>query len=302
MFRCFRLCVLIALLLGAGWPAYATADKPKLTDRLAAEKAAAAAAPAERAAANAKAIAEAVAREPDWSKEYHGHESGDVVPRKTPERFVRSEWRANRFPDGKLLTEWEVRILESGEADRWGVYRRYFPNGRLAVLGAYRDDRPAGVWMWMDEAGQVMRRARQQADYEDDLASDPLSNPHSQFRNTAGVLIAEGQLKQDKPHGLWMYYYDNGAPKAQGRYLSGLADGPWSTFYPDGQIESQVTYALGVPSGTYWSAYPEGQDAVRGQYDEGVRTGVWRTYWHDGQLGEEGAYREDQRDGIWKAW
>jgi antitoxin component YwqK of YwqJK toxin-antitoxin module len=258
--------------------------------------------PTAPAAANAQALAKAEAEEPDWAKDYDGRASGDIeTPAKVP-RFVRSEWRANRYDNGRLLTEWEVRIADTGEAVRWGVYRRYYLNGHLAVLGAYRNGKPAGEWLWLDETGQIMRRARQQADYEDDLSNDPLANPRSQFRNPTGRVIAEGQLKQDKPHGLWTYYYDQGKPKAQGRYLTGLPDGAWTFFYPDGQVQKQTVYALGVPNGPYRLAYPGGQERERGQYNEGVRTGVWRTYYANGQAQQEGAYREDQRDGEWKTW
>jgi len=275
---------------------------PRAVVERAAAKAQAAAAKAEAARAAAeKAEAAAKALEPDWSKDYEGKGSGDVEPWK-PRRFVCGEWRANRFSDGRLLTEWEVRLTDTGEVVRWGIYRRYYPSGRLAVLGAYRNDRPAGVWMWIDETGQVQRRARQQAEYEDDLASDPLANPRSQFRNSVGKVIAEGQLKQDKPHGLWLYLYDNGAPKAQGRYLTGLPDGTWSYFFPDGEVEKQVAYALGVPHGPYRLSYTGGQEQERGQYDEGVRTGIWRIYYSNGQEREVGAYREDRRDGEWKSF
>ncbi|MFI5400628.1 MAG: hypothetical protein ACHQZQ_06225 [SAR324 cluster bacterium] len=307
MFHRRRLSLLVPIAVGmtmlggvsSGW---AAPEKPKLSELKAAERASAQAEPATRAAAIAKAIAEAKANEPDWSKDYAGHASGDIEERPKPRRYVRGEWRSNEFPDGKRLTEWEVRIGDTGEVVRWGVYRRYHPNGRLAVLGAYRENRPAGVWLWMDEAGQVMRRARQLADYEDDLANDPISNPRSQFKNTAGVVIAEGQLKGDKPHGLWTYSYDSGAPKAQGRYLSGLPDGLWSYFFPDGQVERQLTFALGVPAGPFRAAFPGGEERERGQYDEGVRTGVWRTFFPNGQKREEGRYREDRRDGEWLAW
>jgi antitoxin component YwqK of YwqJK toxin-antitoxin module len=254
------------------------------------------------------AVAAAQADEPDWAKDYDGHASGDIVTPAKPRRWLRSEWRANRYPDGRTLTEWEVRLAATDdpanptEAVRWGVYRRYHPNGRLAVLGAYRNGKAAGEWVWLDESGQVLRRAKQTAEYQDDLANDPLSSPNSTFRNTAGVVIAEGQLKQDKPHGLWTYSYDNGAPKAQGRYLSGLPEGLWSYFYPDGELEKQMTYALGVPIGPYRVTFPSGLDRERGQYDAGVRTGVWRTFFDDGRVREEGAYREDRRDGEWKAW
>jgi antitoxin component YwqK of YwqJK toxin-antitoxin module len=287
-------------------PAKATPPKPKLSELRAAERARARTEPAARAkalaAARAKAIADAKANEPDWSKEYSGHESGDIETPLIRRRYVRAEWRSNLLPDGKLLTEWEVQITNAGEAVRWGIYRRYHPNGRLAVLGAYRENRPVGVWVWMDEAGQVMRRAHQLAEYEDDLASAPISNPRSQFKNPAGAVVAEGLLKHDKPHGLWMYYYDNGAPKAQGRYLSGLPDGLWSYFYPDGQVQRQSTFALGVPAGLFRTAYADGQDLERGEYDAGVRTGVWRTFFPNGQKREEGYFREDRRDGEWLTW
>lgn len=311
MARLLPLSLLIGLAVGiavlAPGPAGQAAPlTSKFAERLAAQQARAdtesAAVAAAQAEARAKAIAAAIAREPDWSQDYAGHASGDIEAPPLRRRYVRSEWRSNLLPDGKLLTEWEVRVTDGGQAVRWGVYRRYHANGRLAVLGAYRENRAAGVWLWMDEAGQVMRRAHQLAEYEDDLSNDPISNPRSQFKNPAGVVTAEGQLKQDKPHGLWTYYYDNGAAKAQGRYLSGLPEGLWSYFYPDGQVQRQTRYALGVPVGAYRTAYPDGQDQERGEYDEGVRTGIWSAFHPNGQKREEGTYREDRRDGEWLTW
>ena len=302
-----RLRCLCPLLLGClavaglALPA-APAQALTFTQRLAAERTQAEADEKARQAARVKAIAAAQAEEPDWSRDYAGHGSGDIeAPAQVP-RFVRSEWRANRYADGTLLTEWEVRITAAGEAVRWGIYRRYHANGRLAVLGTYRNARPAGQWLWLDETGQIQRKARQQAEYEDDLANDPVSSPRSQFRNTAGQLVAEGQLKQDKPHGLWVYFYGSGAPKAQGRYLTGIPDGTWSYFHPEGQVEQQVRFALGVPNGPYRLTYPGGQEQERGQYNAGVRTGLWQTFHPNGQKREEGAYREDLRDGEWKTW
>lgn len=300
--RTLLLGCLVAAGLGlSALPSSAAAAAPRKAGAKAAPAAPAMDAAAQ-AAANAQAVAKAKAEEPDWAKEYEGRASGDIETPPKPLRFVRSEWRANRYDNGKLLTEWEVRVTDTGEAVRWGVYRRYYLNGHLAVLGAYRNGKPAGEWLWLDEAGQVMRRARQQADYEDDLSNDPLANPLSQFRNPAGRVIAEGQLKQDKPHGLWTYYYDQGEPKAQGRYLSGLPDGTWTFFYPDGEVQKQTVYALGVPDGPYRLAYPGGQEQERGQYSEGVRTGTWRRYHPNGQKQEEGEYREDRRDGEWRTW
>jgi antitoxin component YwqK of YwqJK toxin-antitoxin module len=219
-----------------------------------------------------------------------------------PVTYPHVEWRGTAYADGAKETEWQVLVKAPGAAIRHGVFRRYHPNGRLALLGRYRDNEPVGVWSWLDDRGGLLRQARQGTDYDEEIVGASLHSPLSVYRNTAGRVTAEGLIKQGGPHGRWIYYHDNGAPKAEGEYLTGAPQGVWTYYYPDGQIERQMRFELGVPHGDFRGAYPSGQERERGTYDQGVRTGIWRTYHPNGQLQEQGEYREDLREGEWRSW
>ncbi len=241
------------------------------------------------------------APEPDWAKAFDGHESSDVDTPDVEPRFVRSEWRSNQYDGGAVRNQWEVRITDSGQAVRYGVFRRYYPAGTLEVLGAYKNGRPTGIWTWYDENGTLIREARQGA-IEEELRGAALRSPLSVFRTPSGQPLAEGQLKHDKGHGRWVYYYSNGAPRAEGAFQTGVPEGLWQSYYPNGEIEQQVHFSLGVPDGPYRRAYPGGQEQERGQYEQGLRTGLWRSYYENAQEQERGQYQEDRREGEWDFW
>lgn len=220
-----------------------------------------------------------------------------------PLTYPRTEWRTTQYDNGTLQTEWQVYLKSAqDEPVRNGIFRRYHPNGRPALLGYYRGNEPAGVWSWLDERGNLLRQTRQRTDYDDEIKGEEARSPLSIYRTPAGQPLAEGQMKADAPHGHWLFYYPEGTPKAEGSFLTGAADGQWNYYHPDGQIERQMRFTLGVPNGPYRSGYPNGQERERGQYDQGVRTGLWRAWYPDGQLREEGEYAQDRRVGEWRTW
>ena len=188
-----------------------------------------------------------------------------------PLTYPRVEWRSTQYDDGKLQNEWQVLLKSPEESVRNGIFRRYHPNGRLALLGYYRDNEPAGVWSWLDDRGNLLRQARQGADFEDEITGEEARSPLSIFRTPAGIATAEGQMKADAPHGHWVFYFPNGAPKAEGNFLTGAADGEWNYYHPNGQIDRQMRFALGVPNGDFRSAYPDGQERERGRDGRGER-------------------------------
>jgi hypothetical protein len=54
------------------------------------------------------------------------------------------------------------------------------------------------------------------------------------YRDT--VLIARGSYSDNKPEGLWTYWYENGQMKEEGHYEAGVKNGIWVEWYQDGQI------------------------------------------------------------------
>ena len=58
------------------------------------------------------------------------------------------------------------------------------------------------------------------------------------WKNSAGVVIAAGELKDNLPEGTWKYFYNNGFMETEGNYSNGLYDGRWVKYLdPEGIVE-----------------------------------------------------------------
>ena len=53
--------------------------------------------------------------------------------------------------------------------------------------------------------------------------------------------LEQGQFKDGKPDGPWVFYYDNGQLSLEGTYKDGKADGPWISFNKDGTVDEKNT-------------------------------------------------------------
>lgn len=229
--------------------------------------------------------------------------SSDPATRRRPARVhYRVEERHNTYPDGTLRTRWQVRIGPDGHVVRDGTLVRYHPNGKLALVGAYRNGHPSGVWHWFDAQGEPMRAAVPQPGYEEILSGRDLENPDTVYRDLQGRKVAEGVLKYDQPVGPWRYYYPDGALRARGRFVRGLPDGRWVVYFNSGMVQREDTYQLGVPDGPVRRGWPDGSDRLQGRISQGLRVGRWRTWYANGQIESDGDYREDRRQGDWRFW
>ncbi len=55
----------------------------------------------------------------------------------------------------------------------------------------------------------------------------------------------EGELKDDKRTGHWVYYYENGVKWSEGNYVNGLAEGKFIIRYDDGNHWMDIYYKNG---------------------------------------------------------
>lgn len=224
----------------------------------------------------------------------------EAAPDPTLPEGARRESRRNNYPDGAARTVWGVVIDAEGKTFRHGRFTRYHANGRTAVQGLYRMNHAVGVWTWFDENGQLLRRVRQMGDYEDVLAGKGWENPHTVYRSVEGRKVAEGIIKQGRPHGEWRYYYKFGGLRALGSFVGGTHDGRWVFYFANGQVERREEYHIGVLHGHYMRGYRNGQESVEGRMEQGLRVGPWRHWFENGQLEAAGDYVEDQRHGRWR--
>ena len=62
-----------------------------------------------------------------------------------------------------------------------------------------------------------------------------------------GQVKWEGEYKEAKRHGVWMYYYESGKLSSQRNWEEGKAEGVWKFYYEDGQIEADQFFKNGAP-------------------------------------------------------
>lgn len=108
---------------------------------------------------------------------------------------------------------------------------------------------------------------------------------------------ADGELVN---HGTYTLYYQSGQQEMVGEYENGVRVGPWRWFYPDGRPKAQCRYVAGRGGYTAWTE--DGALLMQGQLDDAKRTGAWTEYFPSGQKAIEGEYVEDRQHGWWTYW
>ena len=215
---------------------------------------------------------------------------------------VRADQQAVFYPDGKIQVQWETALSEAGDPVRHGPFLRFHSNGRLALRGFYRRGTPFGTWSWWDGEGLLIQRVRRGGGEEELVAGEEFNSAVTAFRNPKGNKTAEGLMKFDKGHGLWRFWFEDGSPKAEGKFLTGIPDGRWLQLYPNGQTERSIVYRLGIPHGRYVAGFPNGQEQAAGRMDQGLKTGLWRFWYSNGQVKAEGHYLDGREEGSWRFW
>ncbi|MCZ6629172.1 MAG: hypothetical protein O7E56_13210 [SAR324 cluster bacterium] len=206
------------------------------------------------------------------------------------------------YPNEQIKIRVNSRINKQGEVVRHGLFQRFHANGRAAVQGSYKNNSPVGTWNWWNEDGHLIRRIRYDGQFQELLSGDQFSSPNTTFKDPSGRKLAEGQLKFDKGHGLWKYWFDDGSPKAEGNFVNGIPDGRWTYFHPNGQIKSIHEFQLGLLHGRFMEGYPNGQEQVKGRHEHGMKVGLWRQWYASGQIRAKGRYFNGQEEGEWGYW
>ena len=134
-------------------------------------------------------------------------------------------------------------------------------------------------------------------------------------------LIYEGLFKDDKPQGLFKYYYPhdtiraltnfkldgklaystlfhpNGKKMALGKYIGEERDSIWSFFDESGTLISKENYAVGKKEGTHYVYLPNGVVSEERQFKNGKMHGPYKLYYDKNLIKTEGSYLDGELDG-----
>lgn len=137
-----------------------------------------------------------------------------------------------------------------------------------------------------------------------------------------GVLKYQGQFKDDKPYGMFTYYYDNaqvkaisrfeqsgmisrttlyhpgGGKMAEGKYVNSLKDSIWCFFNEHAILVAKESYKLGKKEGEWITFYESGQPSEVMPWKEDKRHGTSMQYYADGVVKAKINYAKDKLHGL----
>jgi len=229
----------------------------------------------------------------------------DELGKLTKKEFFQDDVRTNRvetfYASGALQEMTPIDTLGKGKEHGTG-YEYDESDGRIIAVVIYSN-------------GYVSSRER--------------INRQDKFNQKQGVwktfypsmkLQSEGKYKNDKKHGYWKEYDENGNLLETLKFEEGIQIMDpeelakldiKKKFYPNAQVKSEGSYNKGIEEGVHRffaldgkvessKIYRKGRIMGEGIVDtEGRRQGDWKEYYETGELRSKGKYKDNKRTGPW---
>lgn len=138
---------------------------------------------------------------------------------------------------------------------------------------------------------------------------------------TTKKTIYEGLFKDDKPQGLFKYYYPNDSIKAKmlfsqngkigystlfhltgkkmayGKYINEIKDSVWTYYDESGTLISKETFVLGKKNGVVYTYFSDGVVSEEHTYKLDVMNGPFKQYFDKKHIKGEGTYLNGKMEG-----
>ena len=152
-----------------------------------------------------------------------------------------------------------------GKGRRHGVWRNYFPGGRLALVREYLHGKRHGAWKRWNAAGRLVLL--------EPFEGGQLHGTVHRW-NDDGGLVERSSYRRGQKHGIVARWYASGPLVLRGAYLDGKPHGLWTSWHPSGRIAAAGSYVAGEKEGRWTRWDPDGQLACRASYRDGHRQRV----------------------------
>jgi antitoxin component YwqK of YwqJK toxin-antitoxin module len=195
------------------------------------------------------------------------------------------------------------KIVENPpELARLDTRTEYYEGGIIKSSGTYKNGIPEGTYREYSLDGKItsskiFKDGILAAEGIYDL-SDKEQGPWKEYHPN-GQIKSQGEYKDGKRIGEWVFYYPNGKLEQKGKYdKKGQAQGAWNWYYESGNLLREENYLNDVLDGATTEYDDAGKIVTKGQYVDGQKEGVWE--YEMGDYKEVGNYKADRRDGEWK--
>ncbi|MDQ3368129.1 MAG: hypothetical protein M3680_22110 [Myxococcota bacterium] len=214
-----------------------------------------------------------------------------------------------QFPDGSVAITGAYR---DGVLD--GAWERRHPHGGVAEIGAYGAGLKVGTWRQHARSGAVLGEyvlvagtgiERRWFDggpvYSEVTRKSGLKHGAARVFLPDGTVAVSSRYLEDQLDGPHVV----GSPRAirvDERYTAGVRTGPRKLYLYGSVIAEENFDRQGKHHGSYVLWRSRNVPRVKGQFEHGARVGTW--VWHDRERRKEreGRYLAGQRDGRWTEW
>ena len=192
------------------------------------------------------------------------------------------------------------------KGQKQGAWSKTYPSGALMYEGAFKDDKPVGLFKHYYESGKLK--------IEQNYLSGDISEV-KMYENDGKTLAATGKYTGKQKEGEWKYYKENrlaltenfkdgkkeGITRVYSKSGKLLEEIPYKEdkitgirkyFLEDGKVYSELSFKDGLEDGAYKLFEGNEKPVADGFYKAGKKEGDWHIYNENGKIVETLKYKD----------
>jgi len=217
-------------------------------------------------------------------------------------------WR-EYFPDGKIKEE---AVYKNGVYN--GVMKRFNEKGALILSLLYKDGRIVEENPKLEKAAEVKTKVNSEGWVEFNGAFIDDSVPvgihrwynkdgkvvRAELYGTDGKLISEGIIDNEgKREGMTVFYYPDRKILSKGEYKDNKREGRWKFYGINGVLEQEGEFRNDMPNGLWTWYYPDQTIKRTEAFLNGKEDGEYMEYDNGGKIIAKGVFVEGEKEGEW---
>lgn len=171
-----------------------------------------------------------------------------------------------------------------------GVFKTFYESGNLKEEGEFKQGMRKGLWTaWYDvQNAEFLKNG--------EIMSSNIDSVRKQQKEWQVV------FKEDKEHGEWKSWHENGQLRELCIYKNGKQEGMVKNWYDNGQLQMEGKKKGGEFTGLCTTYYETGEIQTIVETKDGKFNGQLVRYYENGKEKEKCTYIEDQPDGQCSEW
>lgn len=117
----------------------------------------------------------------------------------------------------------------------------------------------------------------------------------------SGKKKAEGKTNNNKKEGVWLYWHENGKKQSDGKYVADKCEDTWTYWHENGEKKSEGNYLNNQRVGT-WKFWNEKGEFETEEYYKGGKVFAMTWFYDNGMKKAQGAVADKKKINEWTYW